>query len=97
MTCQVTPNGYTIERAIQSGVDNQDSGVGLYAGDEDCYTVFAPLYDAVIEDYHGGYKVCFVIFGRVELGCCLSLPDIDIAREFQYFNENKTAQLCVAH
>ena len=30
----MTPNGYTLERAIQSGVDNQDSGVGLYAGDE---------------------------------------------------------------
>nr|ABN49969.1 arginine kinase [Monosiga ovata] len=53
---KVTPNGFTLERAIQSGVDNQDSGVGLYAGDEDAYTVFAPLFDAVIEDYHGGYK-----------------------------------------
>ena len=31
---RVTPNGFTLERAIQSGVDNQDSGVGLYAGDE---------------------------------------------------------------
>eukprot|EP00730_Choanoeca_flexa_P005112 TRINITY_DN11879_c0_g1_i1.p2 TRINITY_DN11879_c0_g1~~TRINITY_DN11879_c0_g1_i1.p2 ORF type:complete len:421 (+),score=134.34 TRINITY_DN11879_c0_g1_i1:2770-4032(+) len=53
---RVTPNGYTLERAIQSGVDNLDSGVGLYAGDEDAYTVFAPLFDALIEDYHGGYK-----------------------------------------
>lgn len=53
---KATPNGFTIERAIQSGVDNQDSGVGLYAGDEESYSVFSPLFDAVIEDYHGGYK-----------------------------------------
>lgn len=31
---QVTKNGFTLDRAIQSGVDNQDSGVGIYAGDE---------------------------------------------------------------
>jgi len=49
----VTPNGFTLDRAIQSGVDNQDSGVGLYAGDEESYQVFAPLFDLVIEDYHG--------------------------------------------
>lgn len=30
----MTPNGFTLDRAIQSGVDNQDSGVGIYAGDE---------------------------------------------------------------
>ncbi len=38
--------------------------MGLYAGDEDCYTVFAPLFDAVIEDYHGGYKVDLWVFTR---------------------------------
>jgi protein-arginine kinase len=53
---RVTSNGYTLDKAIQSGVDNQDSGVGLYAGDEDCYTVMAPIFDLIIEDYHGGYK-----------------------------------------
>jgi len=53
---KVTPNGFTVDRAIQSCVDNQDSGVGLYAGDEESYTVFAPIFDAIIEDYHGGYK-----------------------------------------
>ncbi|EDQ93071.1 uncharacterized protein MONBRDRAFT_34875 [Monosiga brevicollis MX1] len=53
---RVTPSGFTLQHAIQSGVDNQDSGVGLYAGDEESYTVFAPVFDAVIEDYHNGYK-----------------------------------------
>ena len=52
----MTSNGFTLDRAIQSGVDNQDSGVGLYAGDEEAYTVFAPIFDLIIEDYHGGYK-----------------------------------------
>ena len=40
------------QNAIRSGVENVDSGVGVYAGDEDVYTVFAPLLDRVIEDYH---------------------------------------------
>lgn len=31
---RVTPMGNTLEKAIQSGIDNQDSGIGLYAGDE---------------------------------------------------------------
>jgi len=48
--------GYTLQNAIQSGVDNQDSGVGIYAGDEDCYHTFAAAFDPVIEDYHGGYS-----------------------------------------
>lgn len=53
---KTTPDGFTLDRAIQSGVDNQDSGVGIYAGDEHAYSVFAPVFDKVIEVYHGGYK-----------------------------------------
>lgn len=53
---RISPGGYTFENTIQSSVDQQDSGVGLYAGDEECYEVFAPLFDKVIETYHGGYK-----------------------------------------
>jgi len=37
---------------IRSGCQNTDSGVGVYACDPDGYTVFAPLLDAVIKDYH---------------------------------------------
>jgi len=29
-----------------------DSGVGVYAGSEDSYKVFAPLMDKVVEEYH---------------------------------------------
>ncbi len=41
-----------MQDAIRSGVDNFDSGIGVYAGDEEVYTVFAPLLDRVIETYH---------------------------------------------
>ena len=51
-----TANGFTLQRVIQSGVDNPDSGIGAYVGDEESYEVFAPLFDAIIEDYHGFSK-----------------------------------------
>jgi len=42
----------TLTNCIRSGCENTDSGVGVYACDPDGYTVFAPLLDAVIKDYH---------------------------------------------
>ncbi|KAH8611218.1 ATP guanido phosphotransferase N terminal domain [Trypanosoma vivax] len=51
-----TKLGATLLDVIQSGVANLDSGVGLYAPDAESYTVFAPLFDPVIEDYHKGFK-----------------------------------------
>jgi len=48
-----TSNGFTLQKAINSGVQNADSGIGAYAGDEESYKVFAPLFDKIIEDYHG--------------------------------------------
>ena len=48
-----TINGFTLEQAINSGVRNIDSGIGVYAGDEESYTVFAALFDPIIKDYHG--------------------------------------------
>lgn len=30
--------------------------MGILAGDEECYTVFAELFDKVIEEYHNGFK-----------------------------------------
>lgn len=37
-------------------MENHDSGVGIYAPDAESYTVFADLFDPIIEDYHGGFK-----------------------------------------
>merc|ERR1711962_1262024 len=48
--------GSNLRDVIQSGVENLDSGIGVYAPDAEAYTVFAPLFDPIIEKYHGGFK-----------------------------------------
>ena len=50
---KVTSNGFTFSQAINSGVVNQDSHIGVYAGDADSYSLFSPLFDPIIEEYHG--------------------------------------------
>ena len=58
-----TDSGFTIDQAIQVGVDNL--GVpwqrtsGIIAGDRESYEVFAPLFDGIIEEYHGHKKKDF--------------------------------------
>lgn len=51
-----TLNGFTLMQAINSGVTNPDSSIGVYAGDKDSYTVFASLFDPIIQEYHGFSK-----------------------------------------
>jgi creatine kinase/arginine kinase len=48
-----TANGFTLNDAIRSGLENIESGIGVYAGDEESYSLFSPLFDPIIEDYHG--------------------------------------------
>lgn len=48
--------GSTLLDCIQSGIENLDSGVGIYAPDAEAYSVFADLFDPIIEDYHKGFK-----------------------------------------
>lgn len=50
-----TELGATLLDVIQSGVENLDSGVGIYAPDAEAYSLFAPLFDPIIEDYHVGF------------------------------------------
>lgn len=50
---KVTANNYSLQDVINSGLANIDSGVGVYAGDSESYKLFAPLFDPIIEDYHG--------------------------------------------
>ena len=45
--------GVPFKVMIFSGIKNQDSGIGLYAGSHDSYTKFNKLFDKVIENYHG--------------------------------------------
>jgi creatine kinase len=52
-----TPSfGSTLLDVIQSGVENLDSGVGIYAPDAESYSVFGDLFDTIIDDYHQGFK-----------------------------------------
>ena len=48
-----TSHNFTLQRAIQSGLDNPDSSIGIYAGDAESYTLFAEIFDPIIEEYHG--------------------------------------------
>ncbi len=51
-----TSNGFSLEQAINSGVRNLDSGIGVYAGDKESYALFGALLDPIIEEYHGFTK-----------------------------------------
>jgi len=51
-----TSLGATLLDVVQSGFENLDSGVGIYAPDAEAYSLFAPLFDPIIEDYHVGFK-----------------------------------------
>lgn len=48
-----TASGYSFDQLIRSGVEQQDSSIGAYAGDQESYTLFAPLLTPIIEQYHG--------------------------------------------
>jgi len=54
-----TPSGYTLDNAIQTGVDNPGHPhimtVGCTLGDEETYETFKPLFDAVIQNRHNGF------------------------------------------
>jgi len=54
-----TPAGYTLDNAIQTGVDNPGHPhimtVGCTLGDEETYLTFKALFDAVIEKRHNGF------------------------------------------
>ncbi len=47
-----TRYGMRLAHVIASGLANPDSSVGVYTGDEESYTLFAPLFDPIIADYH---------------------------------------------
>lgn len=57
---KTTPGGYTLDNAIQTGVDNPGHPfimtVGATFGDEETYETFKPLFDKIISARHNGYK-----------------------------------------
>ena len=48
-----TVHNFTLMQAIRSGVENPDSSIGVYAGDKESYEVFSPLFNPIIQEYHG--------------------------------------------
>merc|ERR1719247_1141188 len=50
-----TDTGYTFSNAIQTGTETPHLGVGITAGDEDCYVKYADIINPVIAGWHGGY------------------------------------------
>lgn len=68
---KATAFGYTLPQAINSGIVNQDSGIGVYAGDEESYSTFSELFDPIIKDYHG--------FGKADIHKSnFNITDLDI-------------------
>ena len=57
---KATSSGFTLDQAIQTGVDNPGhpfiATVGIVAGDEESYDLFADLFDPIIEERHNGFK-----------------------------------------
>ncbi|XP_051898700.1 creatine kinase U-type, mitochondrial-like [Pristis pectinata] len=58
---KTTPSGWTLDQCIQTGVDNPGhehsftKSIGIVAGDEESYEVFADIFDPVIIERHNGY------------------------------------------
>ena len=49
---QVDEVGVSFKVCVFSGIANQDSGIGVYAGSHDAYKKFNKLFDQVSQDYH---------------------------------------------
>jgi len=65
------PHGFAFQDAIFSGCKNVDSGIGVYAGSHESYTTFSPLFDKIIEQYHGHSKTAM---HKAETGVQLMAP-----------------------
>lgn len=50
-----TVNGVSIDKCIQPSVDNTGRIIGIVAGDAESYEVFNELFDAIINEKHGGF------------------------------------------
>ncbi|MBT3388305.1 MAG: arginine kinase [Desulfobacula sp.] len=48
-----TDSGFTLAKAVNSGLKNPDSKIGIYAGDAQSYQTFSLIFDPVISKYHG--------------------------------------------
>lgn len=51
-----TSYGSSLLDCVQTCFQNPDSNIGIYAADAECYTLFAEIFDPIIQDYHGFRK-----------------------------------------
>lgn len=76
-----TSFGSTIRDCIQSGLDNHDSNIGVYAPDAQAYTIFAKLYDPIIEEYHKGFTN-EQKHPETDWGDASTLENLDVDKQF---------------
>lgn len=76
-----TSFGSTLLDCIQSGIENLDSGFGIYAPDAEAYSLFADIFNPMIEDYHTGFQPGDKHPAR-DFGDVNSLQNIDPTGEF---------------
>lgn len=70
---RATDSGFTLARAIASGLKNPDSAIGIYAGDAQSYDLFSPVFDPIIREYHGEFEPS----DRSTDISCIHLSDLD--------------------
>jgi len=75
-----TSFGSTLLDCIQSGIENLDSGFGIYAPDAEAYTVFGDIFDPMICDYHGFAKDAK--HPPRDFGDVSSFPNVDPTGEY---------------
>lgn len=73
-----TSLGGTLAQCINSGVENLDSGTGVYACDPEAYETFKDLLDPVIKDYHKMDMKADVAHPKPNLGDPDNLPFSDV-------------------
>ena len=65
---KVDEAGVSFKTCIFSGIKNQDSGIGVYAGSHNAYYAFDKLFDQIIERYHGHSKEAQHVSGMTSEG-----------------------------
>ncbi|XP_076030917.1 uncharacterized protein LOC143019103 [Oratosquilla oratoria] len=78
---RVTPNGASLLDVINSGVENVDSNIGIYAPDAESYSIFHELFDPIIDEYHGGFSPSSC-HPRLNFGHANSLGDLNSKGDF---------------
>jgi hypothetical protein len=78
-----TANGWTIARAINTGVLYPTSFVGCHAGDHESYYDFIDLFKPVIEKYHKGFN----------MSTSKHVTDLDSSKILEKLSDNAKAKI----